>query len=787
MLKIKNIKRRIALGAVLTVALMSGLFAIYQNKNTDAADLSNFNPGNIISDAIFTNSDSMSVQQIQNFLDSKVKCDNYGVKRSELGGGTRAQWLAARGYNTPIRCINDYRENPNNGQNNYGKNESPEGSLSAAQLIYNYSRQFGINPQVLLVTLQKENGLITDEWPTHKQFREAMGFGCPDNVAPGAPACDPNYGTFSAQLYQAARHFKGYMERRTGWYVPYKIGMNKIMWHPNSGCGVSDVYIENNATVALYSYTPYRPNQAALNAGYGTGDGCSSYGNRNFYNYFNDWFGSTNINSSLLRTASDATVYLVGDNVKYPISSMGIASSLSSVLGGISFVSDSYLSKIPTGQLANKLIRDSNGTIYFYASGIKLPFTSCGLVADYGYSCGEFMQLTDAQIAKFANGPLMLKGLKTTTGKSFYIQSGQKHEIFDDESMKLVNGSVGYNVLGEDSVDHLSLGSPIIKDNAVIVSSNNKYLKIGDRVLQLKDSQIVKDAFSNFDSKGIMPESLAKLKVTGEISNVISSESGHNYIIATDGKKILNNYEYNNSQSVVLPDSTVNKIKGSGSLTAPALIKSLDNGTVYAVINNQKRPLVSMGDLESITGEKNPYIAWLDNSYVNSIPDGNIIIGAGRLVKTPTDATVYMSDGTDGLLPMTSFTPASDLGINMDIRTISDAILSKYNVKHNSLLSQYVTCNGHNYLGMSGNAYRINITGAHPLVLDQKTCNVITKKENTPNFLRRSDGTIFYRQGDTLKPIASFQKFIELSATFGSEVVNASNQAINMFKVGEVL
>ena len=28
-------------------------------------------------------------------------------------------------------------------------------------------------------------------------------------------------------------------------------------------------------------------------AGYGTGDSCSAYGNRNFYNYFTDWFGET--------------------------------------------------------------------------------------------------------------------------------------------------------------------------------------------------------------------------------------------------------------------------------------------------------------------------------------------------------------------------------------------------------------------------------------------------------------------------------------------------------------
>ncbi len=258
-----------------------------------AADARSFNAGRIIDDVIFTNSDSMTVQDIQNFLNSKVSCDTWGSKRSELGGGTRAQWMNARGIYAPFRCTTDYRENPATGQNNYGKNEAPAGSISAAEIIYNYSRQFRINPQVILATLQKENGMITDEWPTPKQFSEAMGFGCPDNVAPGAPACNPQYGSFSAQVYQAARHFRGYIDNGPGWWIPFNTGWNSIAWSPNASCGRGNVYIENRATVALYSYTPYQPNQAAKNAQYGTGDGCSAYGNRNFYLYFTDWFGST--------------------------------------------------------------------------------------------------------------------------------------------------------------------------------------------------------------------------------------------------------------------------------------------------------------------------------------------------------------------------------------------------------------------------------------------------------------------------------------------------------------
>jgi hypothetical protein len=57
------------------------------------------------------------------------------------------------------------------------------------------------------------------------------------------------------------------------------------------------VNILNQATANLYDYTPYVPNSAALNNLYGLGDGCSSYGNRNFWRIYNDWFGSTTLPS----------------------------------------------------------------------------------------------------------------------------------------------------------------------------------------------------------------------------------------------------------------------------------------------------------------------------------------------------------------------------------------------------------------------------------------------------------------------------------------------------------
>ena len=275
------------------VILSVTLCLILQNVSpVSAADARNFNPGRIIDDGIFTNSNSMTAANIQSFFNSKVTCDTWGTKTSELGGGTRAQWLAAHGISTPITCLRDYYENYLTGENNYGK-AIPSGAISAAQIVYNYSQMFSINPQVLITTLQKEQGLVTDEWPTPRQYGQALGFGCPDNVAPGAPACNPTYGSFSAQVFQAARHFRNFINNTPGWYVPFTTGINSIRWSPDANCGSGSVNIVNRSTVALYSYTPYQPNQAALNAQYGIGDSCSAYGNRNFYNYFTDWFGST--------------------------------------------------------------------------------------------------------------------------------------------------------------------------------------------------------------------------------------------------------------------------------------------------------------------------------------------------------------------------------------------------------------------------------------------------------------------------------------------------------------
>ncbi len=253
-------------------------------KAANAVDLSGFKAGNIMSDAVMRNYTSMTESEIQSFLNKKNSC---GKKVSSVSGMKKA---SGKSFGISYQYTYSYSGTTYYYHVEDGKfvclnNEKFDGE-TAAHIIYQAAQDYKINPQVLIVLLQKEQGLITDQWPNiNHQYRSATGYGCPDTAA-----CDSKYYGFKNQVRKAAELFDIVLSGNSKYYP---IGNNNIRWSPKASCGSSKVYIENYATSALYRYTPYQPNAAALRAGYGTGDGCSAYGNRNFYAYFTDWFGST--------------------------------------------------------------------------------------------------------------------------------------------------------------------------------------------------------------------------------------------------------------------------------------------------------------------------------------------------------------------------------------------------------------------------------------------------------------------------------------------------------------
>ncbi len=256
-----------------------------------AVNGSSFNPGRIIDDAIFFNPASMTKQDIQAFLASKnPTCDVNGTKPISAGSSTtRAQWAAQNGKPLPpYTCLKDFTQSvPARGPDSYCSGSITAGTKTSAEIIKEVAEACSINPQVLIILLQKEQSLITDEWPWPRQFEAATGYSCPDT----AP-CDPEFAGFFNQVYYGARQYQRYAKSSSSFnYRPAR--SSYVLYNPNASCGGTTVYIQNQATAGLYNYTPYQPNSAALSNLYGTGDGCSAYGNRNFWRMFNDWFGTT--------------------------------------------------------------------------------------------------------------------------------------------------------------------------------------------------------------------------------------------------------------------------------------------------------------------------------------------------------------------------------------------------------------------------------------------------------------------------------------------------------------
>ena len=235
---------------------------------------SEFDRGNIISDENFFNPNAMSAAQVQSFIDSKVTCAIGAVCLANLRIDT---------FTIPATPMCSTYQG--------GSQET------AAMIIYKVGLACGISQAVLLVTLQKEQGLVTSPAPSTYELSAAMGAGCYDNGQP----CIDQYAGFFNQVFNGAYLLKRYTQPTgTGPGTPYTsrydqaypVGQTSNILVSTLNCGTIPVYVSNQATHSLYLYTPYTPNAAALANLGGTGDVCSSYGNRNFWYFYYSWFGN---------------------------------------------------------------------------------------------------------------------------------------------------------------------------------------------------------------------------------------------------------------------------------------------------------------------------------------------------------------------------------------------------------------------------------------------------------------------------------------------------------------
>ncbi len=588
-----------------------------------------FQAGNIMSDAVFFNSSTMTAAQIDSFLRSKVS-------------------TCQSGYT----CLKDYRQKtPNRTADAYCNGYAGSSNESAATMIAKVAQSCGINPQVLLVMLEKEQSLVTHTWPSDWRYTKAFGMACPDTAA-----CDPAYAGLFNQLYGAARQMKIYTEGKYfTYYAPGKTW--NIRYSPNAACGSSAVYIQNKATAALYYYTPYQPNAAALKAGFGTGDSCSAYGNRNFYSFFTQWFGSTqstttSINvTSLIRATDGAAIYLAANGVRYHVSTVDDLDVLTAKFGAFQIVSPATVNALRDGGTVTRSVRDPrNGTIYLLEKdGTKHRFPTVDLVTALGYIAQNATDMPAAVIDAFSTGAEVNSTVRLLGKPEVYWISGtQKRYVVDPTALASVTGSTSpYSAtIAQTTFNAYSLGTPYLGAGRLVRAANRGevYLTTATSTLihvpsiELAQHYGAKGTVDVVDASALPSASIAKdtLLPTVRCGSELRVVDGNGFRTVT-GTVTLRATRLAAGDCAAFPAS-------SGTLAAPLFVATQGNSNIYAFDGSTSIRLIQhYEDLVALNNGSARFalVSWSADSARSYGIGAPLLAAEGVLLSFSGDTAVY--------------------------------------------------------------------------------------------------------------------------------------------------
>lgn len=707
------IMKRTSLYAFLIIALALCISSLSPHK-ASALSGSQFQAGDIIYDGIFFNADTMSESDIQNFLNSQVPtCDTNGTQPSGVSGyPTRADWGTANGAPPPYTCLKDYNQSFGSEPADAYCGAVNGTTESSAAIIFDVSHACGINPETLIVLLQKEQGLVTDDWPWPVEYQSATGYGCPDTGS-----CDSTYYGFFNQVYNAAHQFKRYVLQPQDFNFEAGVA-SSIQYSPNTACSSSVVNIQDDATAALYNYTPYQPNQAALNNLYGTGDTCSSYGNRNFWRYFNDWFGPTlGINSSYFAVLQDpdgsGRWYLAVDGAKHYIpSNLYDAWGLNNY--PVEDVSQTFFDSFPTYGNVGRLLKDEWQNYFFVDGGGVHYIRNSNLFAIWGLDPNTAVQSTGLVSALSNGGNWVGRFMTDDGGTTIYLMDGgEKHMVPSNSSLLYQWGYTSDQLINvsSDFLNSLTDGGPVTQ---YVSSGGRDFIIDSGRVLYFNNSDIESAygtqtymAMSNLMTLSLLPIQSA--------STFVTDQSGTEWYMLEGGTEhYIPNLAVANAWGYSLGHPLT-------SLSSPLMSTLTDGGNLSYLV--QTNPSGGGSLLWAVDGESH-YLptqvvasAWIPSGTSPPIYSSQSIDtlqrGADMTTLTQANGSPYiytLDNGTKRYLALStlvnawgspSFTTVSNLNSNL-VSSIPEA----------SPISVVVQNSGTYYLLVNGTAYPINPTYA---------------------------------------------------------------------------
>ncbi|MDD5040264.1 MAG: hypothetical protein PHY34_03890 [Patescibacteria group bacterium] len=392
----------------------------------EIAAAATFNPNFIISDYDLTNTESMSATQVERFLKAKGS------------------------------ALTNYRTTDPWGE-----------QKTAAQIIYDASRHWSINPQYLLVRMQIEQSLTLSTNPSQYQLDWATGYGVCDSCNVNDPQVIKYKGFFN-QVNWAVRRIRES-------YIPDLItrGYTLSGWGPGITKTVTDyngsyqVTPANNATAAMYTYTPHVYN-----------------GNYNIWKYWNDWFSKNYPDGTLLQVEGEHGVYIIENGKKRPFTSRTALVSRYDP-SRIIIVSPSDIELYETGAPISfpnySLVRSvDTGRVYLIDGEKRRYIESPEVFRKIGFNPEEMLDATEKDLRAYSRGenismlsiyPTGVLLQSKETGGISYVENGIRHSIWSREILKSRFPNRVPVVVEQATIDEYPSGDPILfKDGELITS-----------------------------------------------------------------------------------------------------------------------------------------------------------------------------------------------------------------------------------------------------------------------------------------------------------------------------
>ncbi|MCR4280579.1 MAG: hypothetical protein NUV82_04105 [Candidatus Komeilibacteria bacterium] len=385
-----------------------------------------FNGNSIVTDRDFTDTNAMTLEQIQAFMRAK--------------GGKLADYI-----------------DPTNG-------------LTAAFIVFNAARDYGISPKVLLTLLQKEQSLVEDPDPIQSQYDWATGYSC------YAGTCDEEYRGFDKQVRGAAKRFMiGY------WPDLVQTGCSFTNWCVGVAKQAQDGWIitpANKATAALYTYNPYRGNSIM--------DGLRIGANYNFWKIWQRWFGRAGYpDGSLLKATDSPKVYIIKNGQRRWITSFATLATRYDV-NLIIEAQPQDLAAFPEGDPIKfplyALVKTPNGSIYLIADEEKRMIVSWEVFRSIGFNPEEVEDISFTDLNGIPSGKAITLYDSYPTGALlqdkaqggvYYVESGIKYPILDEAVMKSRFGHLQLTAVSSDILAELEESTPVKFKDGVLVKANN--------------------------------------------------------------------------------------------------------------------------------------------------------------------------------------------------------------------------------------------------------------------------------------------------------------------------